>query len=87
MEIHPNDSLTFEQWQTHWFNLHRELFGEREAMNWLKDNLNHHTIMKQLWIDKGFKTYGEYRKWECNHIDERNEYCRKRGDRSYDRKV
>ena len=83
MEIHPNDNLTFEQWQTHWYNLHRDLFGERVAKEWLKENLNHDTIMKMLWTEKGFKTYGDYRKWEENHIEERNEYFRQRGD-SYD---
>lgn len=83
MDKTERDHMTFEQWQTYWYNLHRDLFGERVAKEWLKENLNHHTIMKMLWTEKGFKTYGDYRKWEENHIEERNEYFRQRGD-SYD---
>lgn len=83
MDKYERDYMTFEQWQTYWYNLHRDLFGERVAKEWLKENLNHHTIMKMLWTEKGFKTYGDYRKWEENHIEERNEYFRQRGD-SYD---
>lgn len=80
MDKTERDHMTFEQWQTYWYNLHRDLFGERVAKEWLKENLNHHTIMKMLWTEKGFKTYGDYRKWEENHIEERNEYFRQRGD-------
>lgn len=76
--------LSFEQWEMHYYRIHKELFGKKEADQWLSDNLGHHTVLKELWMEKGFKTYGEYSEWEKDHIQERNEYCRKRGDRSYD---
>lgn len=87
MDKTERDDMTFEQWQTYWYKLNRDIFGEGEAKKWLKQNLNHHTILKQLWIEYGFKTYGDYRKWELTHIEERNAYFRERGDHSYDRKV
>lgn len=77
--IRNMDDLTFEMWQAEWYRLNRDLFGEREANRWLKANLNHHTILKKLWIEKGFKTYGEYRVWETEHIAERNAYFEARG--------
>lgn len=84
MARYETDDMTFERWQTYWYSLNKDIFGEGEANKWLKRNLNHHTIMKKLWIDKGLKTYGDYRKWEAEHIEERNDYFRKRGDTYYD---
>lgn len=71
--------MNFEQWQMSYYKIHLALFGKREADQWLSDNLVHHTILKELWIEKGFKTYGEYAEWEKEHIKERNEYFKKKG--------
>lgn len=82
-----SSNMTFEQWEMSYYKIHLELFGKREADKWLSDNLTHHTVLKELWMEKGFKTYGEYEAWEKDHIAERNAYCHAKGDYSYDRKV
>lgn len=69
--------MTLEQYQAYWYRKYAEVFGKHEADQWLRDNLAHHTAMKQLWIQKGFKTVGEYDDWEKDHIEERNEFFRR----------
>lgn len=73
------DDMTFEEWQAYWHRTYAQLFGKGDADKWLKDNLTRDTIMKELWIKKGFKTYGQYRQWETTHAQERNEFFERRG--------
>lgn len=73
------DEMTFEEWQAHWYRVHVQLFGKGEADKWLKDNLARDTVFKEMWIQYGIKTYGQYRQWETTHLKERNEFYERRG--------
>lgn len=78
-----NDSdlsgMSLEEYEMYWYRLRMQIFGSKNANDWLKANRNSHLIMKQLWMEKGFKTYGEFEEWDVDHRAERNEYFRKRG--------
>lgn len=78
--------MTFEEWQMYWYKKNIEVFGKHQADVWLMEDLKHDTALKELWIAKGIKTIGEYEAWEKDHIQERNEFFKKKGI-DYDRKV
>lgn len=81
------DELTLEQYEKYWYDIEEQLFGKPKAKEYQKADRTHFLIMKQLWIDKGFHKFKEYRLWEANHKEERNEYFRLKGCNYYDRKV
>jgi hypothetical protein len=68
------EDMTLEEYQKYWYDRYFELFGKGAADKWLKDNLNHHTALKALWIAKGFRTVGEFESWEKGHAEERDEF-------------
>ena len=73
------DEMTFEEWQAYWYRKNEEIFGEAKAREFMLQDLEKDTAMKELWMAKGFKTVGEYVTWEKDHMEERNEFFRKRG--------
>lgn len=81
------ENMTLEQYEKYWLDKQIAILGSVEAKKLQSETRNHYLIMKQLWMSKGFKKYGEYERWGKDHKAERNAYFRERGDNSYDRKV
>lgn len=87
METHKFDDMTLEQYEKYWYDIEAELFGSAKAKEYQQADRTHYLIMKQLWMEKGFHKYKQYREWEETHKEERNEYFRRKGSNYYDRKV
>ncbi len=71
------EDMTLDEWFKQDYDLNVAIFGEKQAKVFLQQDMVRYKALKKLWIQKGFRTLGEFEAWEFSHMKEKNEFLRK----------